>query len=194
MKKTLLSFIFFLFIGCAFAQETTPFVNHKVAPKNLASCTLLVYQFAKHDTSFYQFNDTELVNKEKEEKWLEKENKKIDKYNKKLEKLFFKHYSYSYMLVDEKEVAQYDSTKYQYAFDHYVVKKVGLHAQHRQITDFYLYAYFMRDRKNQKVYKDINFYSRSKWRELRVIIQALNEYTKKNEELRSNVTSTSTSK
>lgn len=175
-KSVILTWILLVFCGLSisFAQEDDIFEHftEEYGSPNIKNYTLLVLKYrpvVENEPGFAQ--DT--INPKTLAKFVKKENELIEKHNQDL-KAALADYPYPYLLIDEKELANYPSSEYPFAYKRYPhVKKV----------DFIDYSRFFINRKDKKIYKEINLYSSSTHARFGVekdIIYALSDFLEEN--------------
>lgn len=171
MKKSIFTGLILIMISLCvcFGQEIFERFDEKHISADVKNHTLLVLKYrplVENEPGLIQ--DT--IKYKTLLKFIKKENASIEKYNFQLQRAFDYYYSYPFLIIDEKELANYPSSEYPYAYKRYPHVK-----EDKKIA----YSRFFINRKDKIIYDDINLYSNGSRERLGVekdIIYALSDF------------------
>lgn len=171
MKKSIFTILIisFLSLCISYGEEIFEHFTEEYGSHDIKNHTLLVlnYKLVKdNEPSFAQ----DSIKAKTLAKFVRKQNEKIEEHNQELKEAFEDYYDFKFLIIDEKELGNYPSSEYPYAYKRY---------PHVKNHEFVAYSRFFINRKDKIIYKDINLYSGSTKGRMGVekdIVYALNEY------------------
>ncbi len=172
MKKIIVILTITLGFVC-FAQdyvkEDFEEFSEEYVSREVKNDTLLILKYRELSADEAIFNQDPVKHKVLL-KFVHKENIRIELYNYKLEKVFADYYSFPYKIIDEKDLKNYPSSKYPFLYKRY--------AQVRN-NHFVSYSRFFMNRRDKKLYKDLNLFTNHRRERLLVekdVISALDYF------------------
>lgn len=154
-------------------SQETEFLSSPHLSSDTKNHTLLVFRFEYLDSADVYFDKrNRLVDPKKTQKYIDFENGHIRGHNKHLDHIF-EHYNYEYKLINEDDLSDYPVDEYPFVLQHDVVKLVKRNS-HKSKNGFYSYTFHFYNRKTGRNYRDINFYSHSVWKVLKMIVDDMN--------------------
>lgn len=156
------------FVIC-FGQDVFEYFSEEYVSSDVQHHTLLVLKYRELSVDEAIFNQDPVKYKVLL-KFVSKENAKMDEYNRKLERLFKRRYEFPYKIIDEKELVNYSSEEYPFLYKRYAQIKN---------EEFIAYSRFFMNRKEKKLYKDLNLFASNQRERLLVekdIVYALNDF------------------
>ena len=172
--KTFIIFFTIIFANHLLAQSQVRMFTANQIPADLKHETLYIELFEKLNSDDVFFDEDD-VNTEELSRFLKKHNRNITSSNRKIQQYFFKYYMFSSTALPPETINASDSNDYRYVLKTEVVKIETIKGT--KIKQEYLsFNHYIYDREKAKRLGDMKVYSQSYWKELREIIDLMNDY------------------